>query len=210
MHKIPKILHLYWGKNVPLTFMRYLTVRSFVHFNPDYDVIVHYPEKSSSAITWTTKEHKFSRSREIRDYFPDLVQLPRISIRQFNFTEIGVDDKIAEVFKSDFLRWYILGKEGGIWSDFDILYIRPMTALYVRPGADVGVCCHTTPRRERYHSIGFLFSAIEDGWSFFSDVFKLALSHFDPADYQSAGRRVLDRFYWPGKREVEDLSLIHI
>mgnify|MGYP000863621701 CR=1 FL=1 len=43
MNNIPKIVHFYWGKNNPLTFLQYLSVVSFREHNPGWKIKIYYP-----------------------------------------------------------------------------------------------------------------------------------------------------------------------
>ena len=66
---------------------------------------------------------------------------------------LGFDESLPSVFKSDFLRWHVLSTIGGGWSDMDILYIKPITTLELTDNIDT-VICHG----EFNHIIGFLLS----------------------------------------------------
>ena len=50
---------------------------------------------------------------------------------EVDLNELGVDNRMPESFKADFLRWRLLATAGGLWSDFDIIYFKPMESLYL-------------------------------------------------------------------------------
>jgi hypothetical protein len=211
MERIPKKLHLYWGRNEPLSFMRYMTAASFAHHNPGWQVIVHYPEQPNKTVPWHSHEHKSCRAAW-PDWFDKLSDIPGVELRFI----AGQSDR-PEVLRSDLLRWKLLAEEGGFWSDFDILFRAPLDRLGVPPEADVVTCCvrkekalrvmrrHADGRRHGKQRatqrvtvcnlIGFLASAPEAGWRFYSRVAEVAQNNVHNAQYQSAGRLAMDLVY---------------
>ena len=125
--KVPKILHVYWGGN-PLNYLRFMTVKTFMKNNPDWEIRFYYPLQPNSNVTWGTGENKVFR--EHKDYLPELMNLPITKI-PVDFTKYGFDNNMPEVHKSDFIRLEQLSTVGGIWSDMDILYFNSMESLYL-------------------------------------------------------------------------------
>ena len=50
---IPKIFHVYWGGGV-MPYIRFLTVKSFMKYNPDWEIMFWYPKYPSTHVTWPT------------------------------------------------------------------------------------------------------------------------------------------------------------
>lgn len=184
----PKILHLYWGCNRPLSYLRALTVLSFHKLNPDWQIKIWVPDTVSFEKSWDSGE-------QVDKYFGHdyLFDLPSHFIHEVDFSELGIFSTIPEVHKSDLLRWHLLGTEGGVWSDFDILYIKPMYKEW-REGA--GLCrYHAVPDSTRlYHAIGFMTSVGTLGKAFFTGLFKLALSTMPQTAYQAYGAPLLEEY----------------
>lgn len=150
---VPKIFHTYWGGDV-LSYMRYMTIVSFMRQNPDWRVILWLPAEESIKRTWGSRELNYDVLCD--DYLPKLMELPIEKIR-VDFRDYGYANTISEVHKSDFLRMHLLGTMGGLWSDMDVLYFKPMTAL--------GVNKPENANKETYvcishygHSAGFLMA----------------------------------------------------
>lgn len=193
---LPKILHLYWGKNQPLSYFRYLTVISFVKYNPEWTVKLWTPSKVSSvASTWATGEQSvgyngYDYMNELKDY-----------IHEIDMSTIGIPDNIPEVHKSDLLRWYLLAYYGGIWSDFDILYIAPMPHDVIETWDGPGLCYYELPfnniPNHKFHAIGFLASAGISGKQFFFELFKLGISKIPQVDYQAFGAPLIEKEHLP-------------
>lgn len=106
MNNVPKVLHLFWGKNKPLSYLRYLTVKSFVKYNPDWGIRVHIPTSpiDSKPRLWPTEitSSKF-------DYFDKLNDIPNV-----DFIPVESTKEIGSVHTSDLLRIKLLHEEGGV------------------------------------------------------------------------------------------------
>ena len=176
---IPKILTLYWGGN--LSYLRYLTVLSFKKNNPDWHINIFYPSSPTSNITWNTGEQAGSYSGV--NYFSYLKEFA--DLIPFSMESIGFSDQIPEVHKSGVLRVWALSEYGGVYSDMDILYIKP---LRFTPGINLIISYDEV---NSSFSDGFIGCSIQ-GKSFFKDFldsfynFKLTNINKD-LGYQSMG-----------------------
>ena len=189
MSSLPKILHLYWGGNQPLSYFRYLTVASFVKHNPEWTVNVWTPKDTNTKeITWNTGEQIGTYSGH--DYLDDLC------VCKINMESIGIPDNIPEVHKSDLLRWYLLGEFGGVWSDFDILYTAPLSKNITKNWGDVGLCYYELPfkseRNHKFQAIGFLASSGDIGKEFFMKLFEKGIAKIPQTEYQAFGADLLE------------------
>jgi hypothetical protein len=176
---IPKVAHFYWGEPV-LPFLRYATLKSFCKFNPDWEVRLYVPKRYSeeaSPKTWATHEQKYEFIGE--DYWGRVKDL-RVKTEVMDFRYLAhFLGGMAEVHKSDYLRWWLLSTVGGLWSDMDIIYFKPVyldLADY-----DTYVCTNLTYG----HSIGFLLGSSNN--LFYQYIRHEAEQRFDPANYQSIG-----------------------
>ena len=193
LDKIPKIAHFYWG-NDTISYTRYLTVVSFKKYNPDWCIRLYYPKiKYQGKKTWDTHEHsqKFSGTNYLARLFS--MDIEKIEI---NFNNYGMDNYMPETFKADFLRWYLLSTCGGLWSDFDILYFRPIDNFYLNIPAnkhlDTLICLHSNGT-EVYHSIGFLLGSINNPYYRF--VNSQTYGMLDKGNYQSIGSSILNHYF---------------
>ncbi|MGD9154543.1 MAG: glycosyltransferase [Bacillota bacterium] len=189
LHKIPKLVHFYWG-NDSLSFLRYLSVRTFQKFNPDWRIRFYYPkEKYRGERTWSTPEHPVKYQGP--NYLEQLFAL-NIEPVELDFADLEVDSQIPETFKSDFLRWYLLTHMGGLWSDLDILYFRSIDELYLNAPASHtvdAVICLDENGWYNYHTIGFLLAA--PGSRYYQFTLKESYACIDLSDYQSIGSSLL-------------------
>lgn len=124
---IPKTLFLYWGGR-DLSYLRFMTVKSFKKYNPDWQIRVFYPTHPQTGRGWTTNEHAVEYKGE--DYFDKLKDYA--TVESLDMEELGFGNELAEVHKSGVFRLWALTKYGGVYSDFDILYFKPMVEIKER------------------------------------------------------------------------------
>ena len=192
--KIPKRLFLYWGKNKSLSLLRYYTVLSFHALNPDWEIVIYIPKIPVKKITWETNEQK--HEEEGKDWFFLLQDNPLIKIVEFDFSRFKQFENASEVHRSDFIRLYLLSVFGGWWSDFDILYIKPMDRMLINKpeNKEVDFCvCYN--HQQNYNIGNFLGGRkepiVEECFGF---LMKEALAHFYDKEYQTIGRFLYDKF----------------
>lgn len=117
----PRIAHFFW--NGPLSFLNYLSILSFHKYHPAWIINVFQSHTGNRNNIWKTGEQKqFEKYNE--DYFECLKKLKYVNVICIDniLKELGID-KIYMVHQSDIIRMYILNVYGGIYSDFDIIYI---------------------------------------------------------------------------------------
>lgn len=190
LEKIPKIAHFYWG-GYSLPFLRYLTVYSFRKHNSDWKIKFHKPKKLGKIIpTWKSleqcnaKKHQESNNKDYSDYISNL----DVEIIEHNFEDYGFSNETHEVHKSDFLRWKLLGSDGGLWSDMDILYVQPMCYMVdnININKDItnGMCTYF----DGAYAIGFLLSCKQN--NFYKKILEEAKKKFNNKNYQSIGNQL--------------------
>ncbi len=200
LSRIPKVVHFYWGGRT-LSFLRYMTVVSFLRLNPDWRVKIHMPKYLYDGTpTWPTHEHKITGQHVTgSDHTDDLRQLP-VEFVEHDFESLGFRNDVPENFKGDFLRWHLLATEGGFSADIDIVFTEPMNSLPFNSPREyhskIGLC---PTKFGGIHAIGFIFSAPEN--PFFAHCRDECIRVFDPARYQSAGPFVL--LPWPDVSMIE-------
>lgn len=173
---INKILHTYWGAE-KLSYLRYLTIISFMKYNPDWEVRLYTPIKLFKGNnTWATGEQigKYIG----KDYMNELPIKPI----KVDMESIGMSNDIPEVHKSDILRYFLLLSYGGVWSDMDIIYTKP---LIISSDIEHIVCKHPT---QHYFSIGLIGSI--KGSKMFKALLDKAYITATDTDYQVYGNQI--------------------
>jgi len=182
LHKIPKVLHLYWGGE-NMSFLRHLTVVSFRQYNPDWQIKIHTPKNIyKGKPTWDSPE--YSRSFKMSGRYLEQLKNYDVEFVEHDFESYGFRSDVPETFKADYLRYRLLSTEGGVWSDFDILYFRPMimAAFNNAENADADTGLYI---ENGLPHISFLFSSANN--PMYAKLEALAKDKLDLSRYQSIG-----------------------
>lgn len=180
--QIPQVAHFYWGGG-PLSYLRWLSIKSFKQHNPTWQIYLHGPVIDSQApANWTNHV-----SQDYRDQLDAL----NVVMIQHDFDQYGFSNQAHEVHKSDFLRWQLLAEHGGLWSDIDILYVRPMNNLVENIAenslVDTALCPLMPPSK---HTVGFILSSKNN--TFYKYISKLAITNYNPDVYQCMGSDLIN------------------
>lgn len=176
-----KCLSLYWGDS-PMSWLRSLTVTSFQRMNPDWHVRV-WTGSSTTPPAWNTSEQYEQSHYKGRDWRDTL---------DVEWCSIDFDGMTA-VQCSDLTRWKVLS-EGGLWSDFDIIYLEPIDA-YLDTLSKPSLTCSP------HFALGLC-----GGGEPFAAIYERALQMATPSAYQSAGVMPLYdlAFGSPSPRQSDD------
>jgi hypothetical protein len=198
LNNIPKVLHLYWDGSIMPLFC-FLTVFTFRKLNPSWIIKIYSPLIRSKITPWESDEDKIEY--EGQDYCEYLKTIPNCLFITFDFKKIGVADETSEIQKSDFLKWHLLSTEGGVWSDFDIIYFRGIGEINIanqevtkkNKEIDFTVCYNINDPSGFKYSTGFLMASKE--CFFYKKVFKTAINKFNKHNYYGAGSWILNNKY---------------
>lgn len=190
----PRLLHVYWDGS-KLSFLNYLTLISFNHYHSNWRVILHRPKYPTIYKSWLTNEHNISY--EGTCYLNKVKQLSNLTINLVDFQEIGFINEASEVIKSDYLRYYMLNKYGGVWSDFDIIYVDSIEKKF-KDNTDVvlfksDMCIKQKGHLVKLFPIGLLISKRNS--QFYTSVLKQIDKYYDPNSYQCIGCFLITDIY---------------
>src|SRR5690606_19256542 len=126
---VPKIAHFYWGGG-KLLYMRYLSIISFLKYNPDWAVVFWQPKEPFKGRSWYTDIYPPKIKEELcKDYLPEV--LKKVHHIEVDFKALGAAKNMSEVHKNDYIRVHALKLYGGLWSDMDIIYFKGVDSLEV-------------------------------------------------------------------------------
>jgi len=198
---IPKNLFVYWDGS-PMSYLQYLTLKSFQDLNPEWKIILFMPKIRYHKITWKSDEQK--NRYQGTDYFYLIPKKLNIKIIKIDFEKIGFRNDIPEVIKSDFLRYYLLGNFGGLWVDMDVLFIKPLeeilnlnyNVLGQKENINTVLCyitCGLLPYISGIYPIGFFMSSPNN--PFFHNLANSCIKYLDLEKYQSIGCQMVKKLY---------------
>jgi len=188
---VPMTLHLYWGGG-KLIYLRYLTIKSFMKLNPEWTIIFWYPKESFKGRSWGIDTNfQYLNEKLCKDYLPDLLKLP-IKKVAVDFAGLGFRKGMAEVHKNDYIRVSVMNLYGGVWSDMDIIYFKPITQLRVNnlgnKGIETYVCIGPYG-----HSTGFNMATKSSRFfEFFTNILN---KEYHPRYYQCWGPDMMNKYY---------------
>jgi len=119
---IPKICHLYWDRS-PMSWLQTLTIDSFHRYNPDWIIIIYTPTKRYNG------RYCFTPSYRGKDYFHLIEKLDYVQIKTIDLHNYNVNENLHDILRSDIFRYKILYEFGGVWSDFDVIWLKPVSQL---------------------------------------------------------------------------------
>jgi hypothetical protein len=126
-----------------------------------------------------------------KDYFEDVLKLKVIK-NEVDFGALGARRNMAEVHKNDYIRVHALKLYGGLWSDMDIIYFKPMTELAVNKPDNkdkkVFVCIG-----DYGHSTGFNMATPES--EFFTFLSENLNKEYLPSAYQCWGPDMWNKYF---------------
>lgn len=190
----PKLLFLYWDES-PMSYLNYLTVPSFNEYNKGWKIIVFTPIHKTTEISWKTEEQKEKYTGKC--HFDELKNIHNVTVMRIDLDKIGFFNNASEVIKSDYFRYYILEKYGGLWSDFDIIYTSSVEKKMNFNGNTVIFECVLKTKNNKfnysYYPIG-LFLA-KRNTDFFKFIVKKTKEFYNPDEYQSIGASMFKKLF---------------
>jgi len=182
---IPRRMSFFWISQ--MSWLRWLTLKTFRLNNPDWEVDVYVPTKGCSPKRWKTHEDDDNKYKGI-DY---RLRMDGLNI---NFKEFAPPDaRLAAAQMCDFFEWELLGGPGGFYADLDILWLKPLDPLWkaVRH-ADAMWCLE-----DGLLAIGLMAS--KPGCRLFEEIgaFAASKNHSIAHGYQDYGTNMLYEMFPP-------------
>jgi len=187
--KYPKTLHLYWGKT-PLSFLNYLTVKSFSKYHPHWKIKIHISKNP-------THPALNKRAYSGPCFLQKIKNIPNLSLHPVDLDNIGFNNEGGDTHKSEYFRYYILEKEGGVWSDFDILYLKSLegsfnfteeSVIFKKRFLDL-----QSKELIKYHPVGLFLSQPKS--RFFKFLKEQCANQYNSTNYQHGGTKLFQRLF---------------
>lgn len=157
MNKIPKKLHMYWD-NSPMSRLQVFTIETFHSLNPDWEIYLYLP------IQIYVRKKQYIPNYTGKDYFNLINNMDYVKQEFIDISKYGIDSNLHNILRSDIFRYHILYNEGGLWGDFDIIWLKPISHMNNIPSAGnvdvehMGASIHFYNTTHGHIGIGILFS----------------------------------------------------
>lgn len=160
-------MHFFWADS-PMSWLRYMTLKTFRDFNPDVPMVLHTTPLTMRA-TWATSEDDENYTGQ--DWRPEIEALGVTSV------PYTPPQPLPPQMACDLCRWDVLAA-GGMFADMDIIWTRPLPEI-----EGDGVSCEN----------GMLRMGLISGQAggFFTRVRDLAHQRINLDAYQSVGTAVM-------------------
>jgi len=123
MKSIPKVCYFYWGGSGSMPMLMIFTVISFHRLNPDWKIILYRTIQRDEDLGKDLYSYHYTG----KDYYYMLEEMDFIEIRIFDVLEFGIKKDIHSICGSDMFRTKVLYENGGMYSDLDIIWLKPMS-----------------------------------------------------------------------------------
>jgi len=161
MDRIPKELHLYWDGS-PMSHLQALTTASFHDLNPSWRISVYTPKQVYNG------NAKYIPPYNGENFFHLVKDASYVNMCEIDLNDYNINNDLHNILRSDIFRYHILYSVGGVWSDFDVLWLKPMEHFnnidYYgdTPIEDVNTVVSFIYGTRGGHSIGILIHCKED------------------------------------------------
>ena len=159
-------------------------MKSFRKYHPDWEMnlYIHKIDRDYGLPPWCTPRHQQDFHNYNGENYFDRVGELDVKVIQWDAALPHIK-KIAPSQMSNFFKWRLLAKEGGFYSDMDILFFSPIEQIYNIMN-DLEMDSAIT-HNGRYFSIGFMASTGSN--DVFKGINRQAERVFNKIHYQGAG-----------------------
>jgi hypothetical protein len=182
-----------------MSYLHVVTVLSFHKYNPDWEIIVY---NSNRVINDTAISNLKYKDYVGKDYFYMLKELPYVKIREIDIRKY----RVHSILVSDIWRREILYDNGGVYSDFDCVWLKPMSEFVnidcMGDASDFEAVVSFYNYTQGFHNVSNLIA--EKGSSFMKSMIDAVRRVRPPFGDQSFGTKMVNKLY-PTLESIVDL-----
>ena len=181
-----KQIYFYWG-NAPMSFLRYMTIKSFSYFNPDWQIFL-IENKIINNSAWLTPEIQDSQYYKGYDYRQNLVDVKNLTIIDVENISPFNHKNMADVHIKDMLNWFLLSTKTCIVADMDIIFCKSINdCKAIDWNANVSICNYDF--YHNYMPVSFMISKLDDKQKndFYNEVYINSKNRYNSSVYESCG-----------------------
>jgi hypothetical protein len=134
-----------------------MTVDTFHKHNPDWTINVYVPIQSYEG------KNTYIPDYTGEDFFPRVENNPIVNIIEIDLNDFCIRKDLHNILRSDIFRYRALHDQGGMWSDFDVLWLKPVSHLSTTINKEFNniVCTYDIHgNRPLHYNIGILMSSM--------------------------------------------------
>src|SRR5665648_57057 len=192
MKTIQKICHLYWDLS-PMALLQTYTITTFHKLNPDWKIIVYVIKQSYKELG----DNTFVPNYTGEDYFYKVRDMDFVEIREIDVIERGIGADKHSILGSDIFRMQALYETGGVYCDFDVIWIKPMDHFsnvdHIGNIDNFESIVSFYEYTKGHHNISILMSA--PGSSYIKSIIEEQKKTMPPYQHQSFGTFMLNNLY---------------
>jgi hypothetical protein len=103
--------------------LQVFTIKTFNRLNPKWTINVYTPTKAYNGNAIYIPDYTG------KDHFPLVKKMSFVNIIDVDLKDYGISINMHNILRSDIFRYYILYKHGGVWSDFDVIWLKPLSHI---------------------------------------------------------------------------------
>lgn len=116
---------MYWGGSSNMPKLMVFTVISFHRLNPDWEIIIYRTKQTDNDLGKSPYDYSYTG----KDYFYLIQAMDFVKIITIDVVECGINKDAHSILGSDIFRTKILFENGGLYSDMDVIWLKPMSEL---------------------------------------------------------------------------------
>jgi len=192
MDLIPKELHLYWDES-NMSKLQMFTITTFHKHNPDWKINVYISKQDYKG------KAKYIPDYTGPDYFQAVKKMDYVNITTVDLDDYGIAHELHGILRSDIFRYHILYTIGGVWSDFDVIWLKPMEhfnniAYYgTAPIREANAIVSFMAGTHGGHSIGIMIHAKGDPYAL--SLIEATTKVKPPYKHEKFGGDMLNTYY---------------
>ena len=119
---IPKLCHFIWTRGAKMSLLQVISVVSFHRYNPDWKIIIHLIKQTPDELPGNIWVPDYTGE----NFFNIVLSMEYVQIKEVDLIKEGIGTDKHSIQASDLLRFRLLYKQGGVYSDFDTIWLRGM------------------------------------------------------------------------------------
>ena len=185
MYNIPKILHLYWDRS-PMSRLQVFTIETFRNLNPDWKINVYIPKQKYIG------DQEYVPEYTGIDCFNLVTDMYLVNIIEFDLIDYGIREDLHNILRSDIFRYHILYNQGGVWSDFDVIWLKPISYI-----DNIGTMVVFSEDTKGWHNISVMYSSPKHPFyeNLINETIRLQNLQLEVYDHQAFGTEMLNVLY---------------